>query len=238
MKGQRGKRVALAALCLVLAVLFAALGIWQIERLAWKRDLIARVEARLAAPPAPLPKREHWAGLTRQGIEYRRIHMNGTFRHEAEVLVDALTERGAGYWVLTPLETAQGPVFVNRGFVPPERRAQNRRLAGLVEGDVRVTGLMRWTEPGGRFLRPNDPAKMRWFSRDIAAIAPVTGIQNPAPFFVDADAAPNPGGWPIGGMTVVRFRNAHLVYAMTWFALAALALGGLVLAVRQRPEAA
>ena len=237
MTARRGKRFALAALCLLFAALFAGLGVWQIERLAWKRDLIARVEARLAAAPVPLPPRAAWPALTRRDSEYRRVVLTGRFRHEAEVLVDALTERGAGYWVLTPLETPDGPVFVNRGFVPRDRRAPASRTAGMVEGRVRVGGLLRWSEPGGRFLRPNDPARGRWYSRDIAAIARSRGIAEAAPFFVDADAAPNPGGWPVGGMTVVRFRNTHLVYALTWFALAGLSLAGLVLVARKVPQA-
>ena len=53
------------------------------------------------------------------------------------------------------------------------------------------------------------------------------------PIFIDADATANPGGLPVGGLTVIAFRNSHLVYALTWFALAAgLAAGG-VMALRR-----
>jgi surfeit locus 1 family protein len=94
---------------------------------------------------------------------------------------------------------------------------------------VAITGLLRPSEPDGRFLRTNQPQAERWYSRDVAAIADRRGLGPVAPFFIDADAAANPGGFPIGGMTVVSFRNAHLVYALTWFGLAALSLFGLVL---------
>ena len=47
------------------------------------------------------------------------------------------------------------------------------------------------------------------------------GVALLAPVVLEADAAPNPGGWPKGGQTVVTFRNEHLQYAITWFALAA-----------------
>ena len=80
------------------------------------------------------------------------------------------------------------------------------------------------TEPGGGFLRANDPAANRWYSRDVAAIAAARGLGRTAPYFVDADAAPNPGGLPVGGLTVVKFPDNHLVYALTWFALMLLAL--------------
>jgi surfeit locus 1 family protein len=146
-------------------------------------------------------------------------------------LVDALTERGGGFWVIAPLRTADGVVLINRGFVPRERGRSFSVSAGV---PATVTGLLRITEPDGRFLRPNAPAQDRWFSRDIGAIARARGLGQVAPFFVDADAAPNPGGYPIGGLTVVKFRNAHLVYALTWFGLAIGCLVGLVHVLRSR----
>jgi surfeit locus 1 family protein len=92
-----------------------------------------------------------------------------------------------------------------------------------VDGPVTVTGLLRVTEPRGGFLRANDPASGRWYSRDVAAIAEAKGLGGAvAPYFIDAGAAPNAGGLPVGGITVVDFRNAHLSYALTWFGLAAL----------------
>ena len=215
------------------AIGFATLGVWQVERRAWKLDLIARVEARIHAPPVPLPDPERWAVLDTRGEEYRRVTATGVLLHDRETLVQALTERGAGFWVLTPLRTAQGVLLVNRGFVPPERRDPASRAAGQAKGPVTVTGLLRRNEPGGAFLRSNHPAAGRWYSRDVAAIAAARGLGKVAPFFVDADATPNPGGYPIGGLTVVRFRNTHLVYALTWFALAALSAFGAFLLLRK-----
>ena len=149
----------------------------------------------------------------------------------------AVTERGGGFWVLTPLRTAQGVVLVNRGFVPDARRDAATRAAGQVAGPVSVTGLLRISEPGGAFLRANDPARDRWYSRDVAAIARARHVASPAPFFVDADATPNPGGFPIGGLTVVRFPNNHLIYALTWFGLAAICVAALRLLSRKRDPA-
>lgn len=225
----RGKRWGLVALCLFGTLLFTSLGIWQVERLAWKRDLIARVETRLHEPPVAVPSQRDWVVFDSREAEYRRVQVRGVFLHDRETLIDALTERGPGAWVFTPLQTADGVILVNRGFVPPEHRGAGARTAGQVRGDVTLTGLLRSSEPGGRILRPNDPAADRWFSRDVAAIAQVRGLVGVAPFFIDADATPNPGGSPLGGMTVVRFRNAHLAYAATWFGLAALCAVGLTL---------
>lgn len=168
---------------------------------------------------------------------YRHVRARGVFDHGAEALVQAVTERGAGFWVLTPLRTAQGIVLVNRGFVPENLRDPSRRAAGQVQGPVTVTGLLRMTEPRGAFLRSNDPAGNRWYSRDVAAIAGARHLGPVAPFFIDADAALNPGGYPVGGLTVVRFRNNHLVYALTWFALAGLCIAAFRLLLRGREAA-
>ncbi|KRC82784.1 hypothetical protein ASE13_05280 [Sphingomonas sp. Root241] len=210
---------------------FTALGVWQIERRAWKLDLIARVDARIHAPAAPLPARADWVRVNARDDAYRHVRVTGSFLHDRETLVQAVTERGAGFWVLTPLRTAEGIVLVNRGFVPPERRDPARRHAR--QGPVTVTGLLRMSEPGGAFLRSNDPATGRWYSRDVAAITRTRGLGDVAPFFVDADATPNPGGYPVGGLTVVAFPNNHLVYALTWFGLAALSAWGAALILRK-----
>lgn len=227
-----GKRRGFIALCLFGTLLFTGLGIWQVQRLAWKRDLIARVEARIHAPPVAVPAQHEWATLDVRAAEYRRVQINGLFLHERETLVDALTELGPGSWVLTPLQTTDGLILINRGFVPPERRHASTRAMGQTSGPVTVVGLLRPSEPGGRMLRPNVPAADRWFSRDVAAIAQTRGLDRVAPFFIDAEAGSNPGGMPIGGLTVVRFRNAHLAYALTWFALASLCVAGLILLLR------
>ena len=141
--------------------------------------------------------------------------------HEHEVRTLAVTERGSGYWVVTPLATRGFMVLVNRGFVPQDRSDPATRLAGQVTGPVTVNGLLRLSEPGGGFLRGNVPGARRWYSRDVAAIADAERLEGPvAPYFIDADATPIPGGLPVGGLTVVHFRNPHLSYALTWFALA------------------
>ncbi|GAA4021427.1 SURF1 family protein [Sphingomonas swuensis] len=226
------KRLLLLALCAFFALLFAGLGIWQVERLRWKLDLIARVEQRVSAAAVAPPGSASWSSLEPEAIEYRRVSLRGTFDHPRETLVEALTEQGPGYWVVTPFRTDAGTYLVNRGFVPPDRRWPGSRAAGQVAGPVTIVGLVRLSEPEGRFLRTNQPEADRWFSRDVAAIATRRGLGPVAPFFIDADRTANPGGFPIGGLTVVSFRNAHLIYALTWFALALLSLFGLALTAR------
>jgi surfeit locus 1 family protein len=218
---RRGPSLYLAVLSLAGIAVLLALGIWQVERRAWKLALIDRVEQRVHAAPVPLPAPATWPAISASSDEYRHVTMTGRFLHEQETLVKAVTEEGGGYWVLTPLLTADGTtVLVNRGFVPPERRDPATRPDGNPAGPVTVTGLLRMTEPKGGFLRSNDAAHDGWYSRDVAAIAAARSLSQVAPFFVDADAVPDRNLYPIGGLTVVRFPNNHLIYALTWFGLA------------------
>lgn len=220
----------------VFAVLFAGfsgLGVWQVQRLAWKQELIRQVDVRIHAAPVAAPPPEQT--ITRQADQYRRVVVSGRFDHQREALVKAVTDLGPGYWVMTPLMTDRGfTVLINRGFVPSERQKPADRAADQVEGETTVVGLLRLTEPDGGFLRANDPAGDRWFSRDVARIAKARELSGPvAPYFIDADATPNPGGWPRGGLTVVRFANSHLIYALTWFGLALMSAAGFVLFARE-----
>ncbi|GGA87288.1 SURF1-like protein [Brucella endophytica] len=211
---------------LFMAAVFIALGTWQVQRLFWKLDLIARVDARIHAAPVSAPGPSDWANITAKNDEYRRVTASGTFDYDKDVLVQAVTERGPGFWVLTPLHQPDGAtILINRGFVPNDRRDRAARAAAEVSVSTTITGLLRMSEPGGAFLRSNDPKAGRWYSRDVAAIAAAEHLQNVAPYFIDADASANPGGLPVGGLTVVRFRNTHLIYALTWFGLALMSAG-------------
>ena len=241
MTRRRGLPLLLAALVLC-ALVFGALGSWQVQRMGWKQDLIARVQARIQAPPAAPPEPATWPAIAAapSDFEYRRLHLQGEFLHQHEALVQASTVLGAGFWVLTPLRLADGTlVIVNRGFVPPERRDPAKREATAPTGTVSLNGLLRISEPHGGFLRENDPAANRWHSRDVAAIAAARGLpaDRVAPYFVDAEAAPTTGQWPIGGLTVVRFPDSHLVYAITWFVLALMAVAAGVFVLRNARRA-
>ncbi|MGV3552163.1 SURF1 family protein [Rhizobium sp.] len=227
-------RLLLSGIMVLLVFVFGALGTWQVQRLFWKLDLIDRVQARIHRAAEPAPGVSDWAGINVAKDEYRRLTATGVFDHGKTVLVQAVTTLGPGFWVVTPLIRDDGStILINRGYVPSDRRDKAARAGGDVAGRTTVTGLLRMSEPGGGFLRSNDPAGDRWFSRDVAAIAAAKGLTDVAPYFIDADQTPNKGGLPVGGLTVVNFRNSHLIYALSWYAMAVLSVAGAWLAFRR-----
>ncbi|TPW28549.1 SURF1 family protein [Martelella alba] len=215
------RRIAVATLLAAFFfAVFASLGIWQIYRLQWKLDLIARVDARVTAPAVPAPGKAEWAGITSEKDSYRHVTVHGTFLNDDEVQVYYSTSLGPGYFVMTPLKRDDGTiVMINRGYVPEEKRDPSTREP--VSGETTVTGLLRMSEDHGwLFSQDNKPDQGRWYRRDVGAIASAKGLSDVAPYFIDADNTPNPGTYPIGGLTVVSFRNAHLSYIITWFGMA------------------
>jgi surfeit locus 1 family protein len=204
----------------VVAVL-VALGVWQLQRLEWKSRLIAERATAVAAAPVSPPKTLAEA----RALEFHRVTVEGVFLHGKEILRNAIAAKGdAGFDVLTPLREAAGRiVFVNRGFVPTELKDPATRPTGQLAGTVRVSGLLRVPpdKKPGWFIPDNRPDRNDWFWIDLPAMAAADGLANVAPFYIDADAAPNPGGWPKGGMTPLALPNDHLQYAITWFSLAA-----------------
>jgi surfeit locus 1 family protein len=201
-------------------LLCLGLGAWQIQRLFWKEGLIAERAAAVAAPPVSPPQ----SAAEARDMEFRRVTDDGVFLNDKEIFLGATSEGGRnGYQVLTPLRERDGRIiFVNRGFIPAEIKAREKRIAGEPAGPVWIEGLLR-LPPEGRpnwFLPDNRPELNYWFWVDLPAMAKADGLDHVAPFYIDADAAPNPGGWPRGGVTRLALPNDHLQYAITWFSLA------------------
>lgn len=211
---------------LLLTAVFIGLGTWQVKRLHWKLDLIARVDARVHAPPQPAPGPSTWSSINANDDEYRHVRIAGTLMNDKETQVYAVTNLGPGFWVLTPMKSADGTItWINRGFVPTDKRNPKTRPEGEISTPTTITGLLRINEPKGTLLRSNVPQDERWYSRDVAAMAAARGLTDVAPYFIDADSQPNPGGSPVGGLTQIVFPNSHLVYAFTWFGMAIMSFG-------------
>lgn len=229
---QGSRRVGWVAWLAALAAfaVLIGLGTWQMQRMAWKEGLLATIAERLAAPPVPLET----ALADPRGIaaqEYRRVTFSGILENAYERHFFTTFEGETGFNVYTPLKLDTGDyLFVNRGFVPYDRKEASSRPEGQLDGRVTVAGLLRpgLVEKPSAIVPDNDPLKNVFYWKDIRAMRETSGLPAGLPvlgFFVDADAQPNPGGLPRGGVTMIDLPNNHLGYAVTWYGLAA-ALAG------------
>jgi len=221
-RATRLRRVLLPALFAlpVLAVL-VTLGNWQVERMHWKRDLLARIAAAEAAAPVPLRD---------PPVPLSLVEARGRFLHDREALVGLeVRDNQLGARLVVPLARADGPtVLVDRGWVPLERR----RPVAHPEGEVSVAGYVHPGDERDRWAAPDDPAGRRFYTFSLPAIAAAQGLRDAAPYALVA-LAPEPTGaaaraprpLPVPSASLPRPTDPHLGYAVTWYGTA-LALCG------------
>jgi len=208
-----------------------SLGVWQMERRAWKRDILDRITTNQAAAPLTLDELLKGDPLR---LEYGRVRISGSFLHDKEFYLAARSLKDkVGMQVVTPLRTDAGTIVLfDRGWIPSERKESAKRGEGQLPGKVDLVGIVRRSQIKRQFAPDNDPARNFWFHVDVPVMRQMAGgAADPVldSFFLEADATPNPGGIPVGGQTRLDIPNDHLQYAITWF-LIALAGAGVYLA--------
>lgn len=220
--------VALAAFLVLLG-----LGTWQIERKAWKENLIATLASRLGSEPGELPPPGYWALLGPENAEFKRIRLNVSFVKSTDALVytsgSALRDdvKGTGYFVFSPATLSNGElIVVNRGFTPDRSYPQ-------ADGAREIVGVLRFPESPSLFVPDRDSSGATWFVRDQEAMARALGWGEVAPFYIEQEAPVPPGGVPHPAALKVRLRNDHLQYAITWYSLAGVLVVMWVLWVRR-----
>jgi surfeit locus 1 family protein len=217
------------ALALTGLAILIGLGTWQMQRKTWKEDLLAKIAQRVAAPPIRLATdAQSKVPLETDSLEYLHVVFKGRFHHDKERYLYAPARAGLGWHVYTPLEWAPAHfVWINRGFVPDERKAPATRREGQLTGEVEITGLLRIVRDKGKFTPANDVEHNLWYWPDVAALhASAFAGGSALAFTVDADARPEPpGGLPHGGATRLDLPNRHLEYALTWYGLALTLIG-------------
>ena len=176
----------------VIPVTAFILGTWQVQRLKWKSELIAKCEDRIVRPPLPLPARIDHAAIA--DFDYRRVYAFGRFRHDKEMLIGPRVREGeVGYMVITPLEREGDPgatVLVNRGWISKKLADKSKRPDSLPKGEVRVEGMLREPWKKNMFTPDNIPEKGEFYFPDVVQMAALTGSQ---PVWVEETM----GGFPL-----------------------------------------
>jgi cytochrome oxidase assembly protein ShyY1 len=217
---------------LVMVILFASLGVWQLQRRVEKHALIAALTERLAAAPVALPPPAQWSALNPAHDEFRRVSFSATYQSRLDAMVYTSGSAirtdisGPGAWAFIPARLPDGDsVAVNTGFVPntmQDRGLQDRALTQLITHEpVVLTGYIRFPEAAGMLTPVENRDKRLWFTRDHLAMAQALGWSNVAPFYIDLEAPVPASGIPKPGPLDVHLKDDHLQYAITWFALAA-----------------
>ena len=207
------------------------LGTWQWNRLIWKEALIDTINTRIVEAPVPL---NAITGMADNGtdIEYRPVKLTGKLMNDKEQFVLATLEGQSGWHVYTPVEVEGAQViFVNRGFVPYDRRDPKTRDDGQMNQLVNIEGLARaaLTQKPGWLVPDNAPEKYEFYWKDLSAMIGAAGLadKNVLPFFIDKTSKLPDGLLPIAGVTRVDLPNNHFQYLITWYSLA-LALAGVL----------
>ncbi len=187
--------------------LLVGLGVWQVQRLAWKEGVLDEIAAKISAAPVGLPAR---AG---EADRYLPVRAEGRIGAQALRVLVSQKQVGAGYRLISVLETGGRRVLLDRGFIPVARE-----VPVPPEGDVVVTGNLHWPDDRTGATPANDVAGNIWFSRDIAQMAGVLGTESlliVARELSPPERAVEP--LPVDG---ARIPNDHLEYAVTWFSFA------------------
>ncbi|TMV15128.1 SURF1 family protein [Arenibacterium halophilum] len=181
------------------------LGIWQVQRLDWKRGILAEIEAKIAAPEVGLPD-----APDAETDKYLAVQVAGTILPgELHVLVSR-KNIGAGFRIIAPFETDGGRrILLDRGFVPAAQAKDTRSL-----GPVTVDGNLHWPDETDKYTPEPDLKANTWFARDVPAMAAALGTE-PVLLVARTDTGPSP--MPVGTEGIP---NDHLQYAITWFSLA------------------
>lgn len=190
-----------------------ALGLWQVERLAWKEGLLEEIDARLTAAPVALP-----ANPDPETDNFLAVEVAGTLgARELQVLVSTKGQ-GAGYRLIRALEMESGRrILLDLGYVRDEQRGDDRPA-----GEVKATGNLRWPDDRNSSTPANDVQNNDWFARDVDQMAQVLDTQ---PVLVVARTlTPDKGTQPLPTSSA-GIPNDHLGYAVTWFGLAAVWAG-------------
>ena len=202
------------------------LGCWQVQRLGWKTELMARFEDRLVRDPLPLPPAIDPAAI--KDFDYRRVYATGKLRHDQEMLMGPRLHDGTdGYLVITPLErhfdgyNGNATILVCRGWIPKEKAKQSTRPEGLPQGEITVQGLLREPWKKNMFTPENKPEYGNFYFPDVEQMAKYTGSQavwieetmrQDLIEAYDREAK----GIPIGRAAEVNLRNNHTQYIFTW----------------------
>lgn len=198
---------------LVGTAILVSLGVWQLQRLAWKQAVLAEIDARIAAEPVGLPE-----AVQAERDRYLPVEFTGRFVADPVRVLVSLRGSGPGYRLITPFETEGRLVLVDRGFL-----AESAGPVQIPSGEITVTGNLHWPDEVDGFTPAPDIPRNLWFARDVPTLAAHLGTEEV--FIVARELSVD--DCPVTPLPVSSegVPNNHLGYAIQWFGLALVWLG-------------
>ncbi|MCG3267961.1 SURF1 family protein [Yoonia sp. I 8.24] len=186
-----------------------SLGVWQVQRLAWKENILTELDERLTGAPAPFT-----TAATEVADEYTRVTLAGTPTGDELHVLTSGTAAGTGYRVISKFVLDDGTaILVDLGLLP----LNNRDAAPLI-APMQITGTLLWPDDQNDSTPDPDLAKNIWFARNTQIMA--AELSTEAFMVVVSTATPvDPRLTPLPVATS-GIKNDHLEYAITWFSLA------------------
>ncbi len=189
--------------------ILVGLGVWQMQRLAWKEDLLAGIEAQIGADPVPLS-----AALEPAFQRYAPVEVSGTFGTRHIRMLASRKSIGPVHRIIRPFDVeGYGRVLIDTGWQPDGADVQ-----GAPEARLALIGNLDAPIEADGFTPEPDLQANLWFARDVPAMAevldtrPILIVMREMP---QADLGVTP--WPVD---TAGIPNDHLQYAITWFSLA------------------
>lgn len=219
---RRGFPVVLTLFTLLAFVVLVGLGAWQVQRLKWKEDLLARI-AELQSAPARKVGDVLQARSRGEDVDFTRVGVRCTGLQAAPYLqLYGLKDGAAGVRLVSACQLPDGPygsILIDRGFISDE--VADRPAIEASRTVIEVVGILRSPDRASFVTPPNEVGANRWYSRDVTAMARALEASRPAPVFLMAETSTNPSFRPLQPAPVpADIPNRHLEYAGTWFGLA------------------
>ncbi|WP_412554155.1 SURF1 family protein [Shimia sp. MIT1388] len=190
-------------------VVLVSLGTWQVQRMAWKADVIAEINARIASDPVALPDL-----IDMERDKYLPVAVSGTITEDEIHLLASTRDAGAVYRLVSAFETEGGRrIMLDRGWIKTADK-DAARLAHAVD----VVGNLHWPEERDSFTPANDVDGNIWFARDVDQMAEVLGTE-PVLLIVRDDSDKGAIATPLP-VDTAALPNNHLEYVLTWYGLA------------------
>lgn len=192
-------------------VVLASLGLWQVQRLQWKETILAEIDARIVADPAPVP-----AAPEIDAHRFMPVQITGDF-DGTDVPVFLSHDSGPIYRLIAAFDMENGRrIMVDRGAVLGRGNLDASLRTDRMQG-VTIIGNLHWPDEVDSWT-PQADSRGVFFGRDITAMADVLGTE---PVLVVARdvSANSPPATPLP-VTTTGIPNNHLGYAVQWFGLA------------------